>query len=120
MQKYVKVEQGQALTGGLEFFAVKTGAVSLVPTAAEGTAARKEQDRAWAAIVEVISMRAAPVIMSALDADGFTFAVEKVSAVSADEAQAKIRELGEVAFGGSTVDLSGVEVVAVELKLHGA
>ena len=32
MQKYVKVEQGQALTGGLEFFAVKTGSVSLVPT----------------------------------------------------------------------------------------
>lgn len=119
MQKYVKVQEGQALTGGLEFFAVNTGAVSLVPTAAVDTAARKEQDRVWAAIVEVISMRAAPVIMSALDADGFTFAVEKVAAVDAAEMQAKVRELGEMAFGGSTVDLSAVEVVAVDFKLHG-
>ena len=120
MQKYTKVQEGQALTGGLEFFAVNTGSVSLVPTAAVDTAARKEQDRVWAAIVEVISMRAAPVIVSALDADGFSFAVEKVSAVDAAEVQAKVRELGEVAFGGSTVDLSAVEVVAVEFKLHGA
>ena len=45
-------------------FCSKNGSVSLVPTA-EGTA-RKEQDRVWAAIVEVIS--ACCVIMSELTA----------------------------------------------------
>ena len=69
-------------------------------------------------ISEVISLRAQPVIMSALDADGFSFATEKGSALVASEIQTLIQALGEVTFGSTVVDLSGVTVEKVAFNLH--
>lgn len=117
--KLTKVQEGQALTGNLDFFAVTVGA-DITITANRDTETQKyySQARVWEMICEVLSMRTQPVIMSALDADGFSFATEKTTALDAAEIQAKIRELGTVKFGNSTADLSGVVVEKVEFKLH--
>lgn len=123
--KLTKVQEGQSVTGSLEFFAVDLNA-DLVPTASRENPEQIRdyyaQTRAFERIVEVISMRAAPVIRSVLDAEGFSFAVEKKAALDAEEIQTLIRELGVMDFskdGSTTVDVSGAEVSKVDLKLHG-
>lgn len=121
--KLTKVQDGQSITGDLDFYAVDVG-VDIVPTADRNKPAEIKdfysQARVLEQIVEVISMRATPVIRSLLDEEGFSFAVEKKDALIVDELQAMIRELGVVPFGSETRDLSGVEVKKVQFKLHGA
>lgn len=121
--KLTKVQDGQSITGDLDFYAVNVG-VDIVPTADRNKPAEIKdfysQTRVLEQIVEVISMRATPVIRSLLDEEGFSFAVEKKDALIVDELQSMIRELGVVPFGSETRDLSGVEVKKVQFKLHGA
>lgn len=123
--KLTKVQEGQSITGDLDFYAVDLNA-NIVPTADREDPAQIRdfyaQTRVLEKIVEVISMRAAPVIRSVLDEEGFSFAVEKKDALLVDELQTMIRELGEVDFsndGTTKVDLSGTEVKQVVFKLHG-
>lgn len=119
MIKNQKVAKGQALTGGLEFFAVKTGAVSLVPTADAGTPERAEQDAAWVKVFQTVALFANPVIVSDLSAKGFTFAVEKKGAVEAAKLQEELRKLTAIPFGaGATKTLAAVVVAAAALDLH--
>lgn len=112
----------QMLTGGLDLYHVTT-LVSIVPTAdreSDDPAVQNEffsQARVWERIIETIRTRANVVILGALDADGFSFAVEHKDAIDADEMQALIQEMGEVEFsydGETTVDLSGVTLEKVE------
>lgn len=117
--KLTKVQEGQALTGNLEFFAATVGAdIRITADRETETAKYYSQARVWEMICEVLSMRAQPVIMSAIDDVGFSFATEKTTALDAAEIQAMVRELGTVEFGDATVDLSGVEIEKVEFKLH--
>ncbi len=111
MQRLTQVFKDQMLTGGLEFFHLKTPE-SFVPTADRETARDTffSQARVWERVVEVIGRRAMPVIIGALDDEGFSFAVEKRAAIQVEDVQAMLRELGEVEFGATTVDLSMVEL----------
>lgn len=121
MKRLTQVFKDQSLTGGLEFFHVTTP-VSIVPTADRDDAKFDfyAQARVWEQVVEVISRRAAPVIIGDLDAEGFSFATEKRAAMDVEKVQQLIRDMGEVEFnaeGTSTVDLSGVEIVRKEFRL---
>lgn len=132
MQRFTQVKQKQMLTGGLEHFTVSTPA-SIVPTADPDAVYNSqefhnfyEQARVWEQMIEIFRTRGNVVIVSELAAGGFTLAVEKTDAVDAAEMQAKIRELGEVAFGEvddngdmvpATVDLSAVVVAKVDYDL---
>lgn len=122
MKRYTQVQDTQMLTGGLEHFTV-TGA-DIVPTAdadaAYGTEEFNnfyEQARVWEQIIEIFRTRANVVIVSELAAGGFSLAVEHNDAVDVAEIQGKIRDLGTVDFGGSTVDLSSVVVTKVDYDL---
>lgn len=121
MKRLTQVSKDQSLTGGLEFFHVTTP-VSIVPTADRDAdqADFYAQARVWERVVEVLSRQAAPVIIGALDEEGFSFATEKRAALKAADVQAMVRELGSVAFdgtGSATVDLSAVEVAQKEFRL---
>lgn len=109
MQRLTQVFKDQMLTGGLDYFHLETP-VSFVPTADRDAERDKfySQARVWERVVEVIGRRAMPVIIGALDEEGFSFAVEKRAAIKAEDVQAMLRELGEVEFADATVDLSGV------------
>ena len=122
MKRYTQVQDTQMLTGGLEHFTV-TGA-DIVPTAdadaAYGTEEFNnfyEQARVWEQMIEIFRTRANVVIVSELATGGFSLAVEHNDAVDVSEIQGKIRDLGTVDFGGSTVDLSNVVVTKVDYDL---
>jgi len=111
MERLTQVFKDQMLTGGLEYFHLTTPE-SFVPTAnRDNTVVFFSQARVWERVVEVISRFAAPIIIGALDDEGFSFAVEKRAAIDPDKLQDMLRELGSLEFGTGTVDLSGVELV---------
>ena len=123
MKRYTQVKDTQMLTGGLEHFTVATP-TSIVPTADSEAAYGSdefnnfyEQARVWEQMIEIFRTRGNVVIVSELTDNGFTVAVEHNDAVDPAEIQEKIRDLGTVDFGGSTVDLSGVTVAKVAYDL---
>ena len=111
MKRYTQAKKTQMLTGGLEHFTV-TGA-DIVPTAdgsseyhSEEFKNYYEQARVWEKLIEVFRTRGNVVIVSELAAGGFTVAVEHKDAIDASEIQEKIRELGEVPFGTTMVEVA--------------
>lgn len=145
MKKLTSVSKTQMLTGGLEHFTITTPE-SIVPTGNADAVYDSqefnnfyEQARVQQQIIEIFRIRGNVVIVSDLKAGGFTVAVEHNDAIDPAEIQAKIRELGAVAFGSQdvtvdpdgtpnsgdeyvetqpvTVDLSGVSVAKVEYDL---
>lgn len=116
MKRETKINFSQNLTGSLTHFKVLTPA-SLVVSAAEGSDAYFEQHSVIEKVVGVVAMRARPVIMSDIIAEGFTIAVEKKDAIDVAEIQAEIQAMGTVDFGGATVDLSAVTLEEAPYQL---
>lgn len=110
-KRLTKVSKTQMLTGGLEYFLVKTPE-SMVPVEGTDTAdVIRAKDRLWERVIDAVRTRANVVIVGVLEDEGFSLAVEHVDAVIVSEVQGLIQGIDGTEAG---VDMSGVELVKVE------
>lgn len=109
-KRLTKVSKTQMLTGGLEYFMIKTPE-SIVPgEATETVEVVRAKNRLWERLIEIVRTRANVVIVGILEDTGFSFAVEHVEAVLITELQDLMQGIDGTDAG---VDMSGVTLEAV-------
>lgn len=119
-KRLTKVSETQMLTGGLEYFVVTTG-TSIVPAVLTDTSTLAERkiararERMWEQIIEIFRTRANVVIVGPLSADGFSLAVEHVSAIDVTDTDFLA---ALAAIDDSEADVTGFAATAVKVTFN--